>query len=61
MLGSLGSREGILFICFRISNITALSCGRGNFENATRVDADIFYADKKDAFSEISGCMWTGP
>ena len=25
------------------------------FENAPRVDAGIFYADKKDAFSEISG------
>ena len=33
---------------------------RGNiFENAPRVDADIFYTDKKDAFSKISGYVWT--
>ena len=29
------------------------------FENAPRVDADIFYTDKKDAFSKISGYVWT--
>ena len=32
-----------------------------NFENAPRVDADLFYTDKKDAFSKISGYVWTGP
>ena len=31
------------------------------FENAPRVDVDIFYTDKKDAFSKISGYVWTGP
>ena len=37
------SREGILFICFRISNITSFFRVEGNsFENAPRVDADIF-------------------
>ena len=25
------------------------------------VDADIFYTDKKDAFSRISGYVWTRP
>ena len=29
------------------------------FENAPRVDADIFI--KKDAFSKISGYVWTSP
>ena len=27
------------------------------FENALRVDSDIFYADKKDAFSKIFGYL----
>ena len=31
------------------------------FKKAPRVDADIFYTDKKDAFSKISGYVWTGP
>ena len=31
------------------------------FENAPRVDADIFYTDKKDAFSKLSGYVWTRP
>ena len=33
------------------------------FENAPRVDADILLAIwiKKDAFSKISGYMWTRP
>ena len=34
---------------------------RDIFENAPRVDADIFYTDKKDAFSKRSGYVWTGP
>ena len=31
------------------------------FENASRVDADIFIRIKKDAFSKISGYVWTRP
>ena len=31
------------------------------FENAARVDADIFYTDKKDAFSKIFKYVWTRP
>ena len=31
------------------------------FENAPRVDADIFLRINKDAFSKISGYVWTGP
>ena len=32
------------------------------FENAPRVDADVFFIRiKKDAFSEISGYEWTRP
>ena len=31
------------------------------FENAPRVDADIFYTDKKDAYSKISRYVWTRP
>ena len=53
-----GSRKGILIVCFifsklqqRSSNAAASSCGRVIFDNAPRVDADIFNTDKKDAFS----------
>ena len=56
-----GSREGILFICFRISNITEFSCGRDNLENASHVDTNNSYTDKKDPASKISGYVWTGP
>ena len=36
--------------------------GRDNFENAPRVDADLFYRDKKYVFSVISVYVWwTGP
>ena len=31
------------------------------FENAPRVDADIFMRIKNDAFSKISGYVWTRP
>ena len=31
------------------------------FENAPHVDADIFYTDRKDAFSNISGYVWMRP
>ena len=31
------------------------------FDNAPRVDADLFYTEKKDAFSKIPGYVWTGP
>ena len=34
---------------------------RDIFENGPRVDADLFYRDKKDVFSKTSGYMWTGP
>ena len=52
------SREGILIICFRISNVTALTSGRDNFENAPLVDADLSLHE--DVFSKISGYVWTG-
>ena len=61
-----GSRNGILFVFFLLSkfeqrslNAAASSCGRGYFRNVSLVDADIFYADKKDAFSKISEYAWT--
>ena len=56
-----GSRQGILFICLRLSNITAFSCVWDNFENAPRMDADIFDTAKKRCVSKISGYVWTGP
>ena len=31
------------------------------FENAPRVETDVFYTDKKDAFSKISGYVWPRP
>ena len=31
------------------------------FKNGPRVDANLFYADKKGAFSKRSGYVWTGP
>ena len=31
------------------------------FENAPRLDADIFYTNKNDAFSKLSGYVWTRP
>ena len=31
------------------------------FENAPRVDADLFYTDKRDAFSGISRYVWMRP
>ena len=49
-----GSRKEILIVCFLLSkceqrslNAATSSCGRGYFENAPRVDADIFYTDEK--------------
>ena len=49
-----GSRQGILFICFRISNITAFRVDGHDFENASRVDADIFNMDiKRRVFKNI--------
>ena len=35
-----------------------LRVGGDVFENAPRVDADIFHVDKKDAFSNIPGYAW---
>ena len=32
-----------------------------NFENAPCLDADLFYTDKKAAFSKISVYAWKGP
>ena len=53
-----GSCKGILIVCFLLSkfeqrslNAAASSCGRGYF----------FIRIKKDAFSKISGYVWTGP
>ena len=34
---------------------------RDIFENGPRVDADLFYTDKKDAFLKRSGYVWKGP
>ena len=49
-----GSREGILFIRFQISNITALSCGGDDFEKAPCVDADIFIRIKNMRFQKYA-------
>ena len=38
-----------------------LRIDRAIFENAPRADANIFHTDKKDAFSKISGYVWTWP
>ena len=65
--GSLGITRGhfnclFSFIEARISKFCmCLRLDGDLFENAPRVDADIFYTDKKDAFSKISGYVWTGP
>ena len=63
-----GSCKGILIVCLlyqsseqRSLNVAASSCGRGHFRNAPRVDADIFYTDKKDQFLIISGYELTRP
>ena len=44
-----GQQKGILIVCFLLSkfeqrslNVAASSCGRGYFENAPRVDANLF-------------------
>ena len=36
-----GSREGSLFVCFRISNKTAFRVEGDSFKNAPRADADL--------------------
>ena len=56
-----GSRDGILFICFWIRMSLRFRVDGNNFENAPRVDVDLFIRIKKDAFSNISGYVWTGP
>ena len=80
-LGSLGSREGMLLVCFFLSKFECrISLSNiefhfqiANFEchsvfvwkeiflKGPRVDADLFYTDKEDAFSKRSGYLWTGP
>ena len=52
-----GSHEGTLFICFRISNITAFSCGRIYFRKRSKkirfhISRIFFNTDKNDAFSK---------
>ena len=60
-LGFWGSRQGMLFICFRISNIIAFSCGQGYFETLLVWTGILLHTDEKDAFSKLSGYVWTGP
>ena len=57
-----GLKSGeILFICFRVSNIQR-SRVDGIILKTLLVWTQIFYhTDKKDAFSKISGYVWTGP
>ena len=43
-------------------NVTAFSCGRGYFRKRTSCGRGSFFKRiKKDAFSKISGYVWTGP
>ena len=46
---------------FACSRLQCFCVDEDLFENAPRVDADIFYTDKEDAFSKLSGYVWTGP
>ena len=67
--GSLGSRTqrqfdhliSLIEVRRTKLNVAASSCRRGFFEKVPPVDADIFYTNKKDLFSKISGYVWTRP
>ena len=64
-----GSLEGILLVCFLLSKfehrsllVEAFSCGRGSFrKRSSCVRGYFFIRIKEDAFSKISGYVWTGP
>ena len=64
-----GSREGILLVCFLLSKfehrsvlVLASSCGRGSFRKRSSCGRGYFFIQiDKDAFSKISGYVWTGP
>ena len=44
------------------SSSTASSCGRGYFQKRSSCERRYFFIRiKKDAFSKISGYVWTGP
>ena len=64
-----GSSKGILIVCFlllkfeqRSLNGVASSCGRGYFRKRSSCGRGYFFIRiKKDAFSKISGYVWTRP
>ena len=64
-----GSSKGILIVCFlllkfeqRSLNGVASSCGRGYFRKRSSCGRESYGKRiKKDAFSKISGYVWTGP
>ena len=60
-LGSLGITCGHFVYLFSDFECQRFRVVGAKFENAPREDADIFYMDKTDAFSIISGYVWTGP
>ena len=65
--GNLGIARGGLclfsFIEVRTSklHVTASLCRRGSFRKLSLSGRGYFYTDKKDAFSKISGYVWTRP
>ena len=61
--GSLGIRRGHFACLFSFIEVRASKfvCSRGLFENAPRVDAEIFDTDEKICVLKISGYVWTGP
>ena len=67
--GSLGFTQGHLIVCFLLSkfekrslNAAASLCGRGCFRKRSSCGRGYFFIRiKKDAFSTISGYVWTRP
>ena len=64
-----GQQKCILIVCFLLSkceerslNVAASSCGRGYFRKRFSCGRRYFFIRiKKDAFSKISGYVWTRP
>ena len=64
-----GQQKGILIVCFLLSKfeqrslkVAASSCGRGYFRKRSSCGRESFWKRiKKDAFSKISGYVWTRP